>query len=303
MPLSQEAALQLKEAILKLKAISSFRTKDITKNQLMENCLVSIQTLIEEECGLYVEIIKKEFALLTDAGSHREQRARLDPSLKTLMQRYTREIEMCDRDQIPDYIYYKVSVRLGMEQSDISAVYKSYITDSNSPLNPKMRHEIPGAGIKTSLALRFALGPACQRVKQLQQARQQDLKDGAHDSQTNVHEVQAASLIRLTDHADLLAILAAYKITRTRNPDQYYHGFFSKLFGGYSKQQKINAVTALEKAINGEGHLTELDFKILRQGSLGRRIAQWEKFNAGGLDRLPTIDQFARTPSVPHSAP
>lgn len=64
--------------------------------------------------------------------------------------------------------------------------------------------------------------------------------------------------------------LKKYQENRGKNPDEYYHGFFSKWFGGFSKTEKINAVENLIASIEQQEAVDPRHIPALNQGQLGK---------------------------------
>lgn len=93
---------------------------------------------------------------------------------------------------------------------------------------------------------------------------------------------------------DLKAKLYDYQEHRKQNIKEYYHGSFFRLFGAYSRTEKLSAVEALITFLEGEPgvELTKEHFGALKQGELGKLIANWERVSGRTIEQNMPQPQF-----------
>ena len=77
----------------------------------------------------------------------------------------------------------------------------------------------------------------------------------------------------------LITKLTIYKDQRSANPDEYYYFGFFNCWGGYSKTQKLDAVTSLIQCLRGDPgkKLSTEQLNVLHQGALGTLVKGWER--------------------------
>lgn len=93
---------------------------------------------------------------------------------------------------------------------------------------------------------------------------------------------------------ELIKGLEAYRNERSNNTNEYKSRFMG-LDLGKSREEKLGAVDALIKAIEGKGIITEKQLEVLRDGALGTTIRDFVK--QGGIDGLYNSDKPITTVS------
>jgi len=82
----------------------------------------------------------------------------------------------------------------------------------------------------------------------------------------------------------LLNIVNGYRLIRSANKNEYYT-FLGSLFRGFSRTEKLEAVSRLKEFLEDDSKKLDLKtIRILKEGTLGEMIKQWAKDSKINLD-------------------